>query len=230
MKAPLVGNRLVLAGAVLYLLEWVAIIAGHVDAPLGAGASATAVHHSYLGHADSLGWAAGWFAVVLFGRVVLMVGVRRALTDSGRRDVLADLAVVAMGISVVLEVAVYAVVAGASWSVQSGGLGTTRSLDAVAFVLNEMVFGTLGVSVLCAGLAMWRSALFPRVLPALGVASGVAAVVASLALGAPRTADVAEGVTSVAALLFWIWMLWTGVLAWRAAPHATAARDQVAAH
>lgn len=218
MKTRLVGDRLVLVGSVLYLLEWVGIIAGHVGAPLGAGASAGAVHQAYAGSADAFGWAAGWFSVVLLGRVVLMVGVRSALVDSGRRDVLMDVAVLAMTVSVAVEVAVYAVVAGAAWYLDAGGgLATTRALDAVAYQSNEMLWGPAGVSLLCAGAAMWRSALFPRVLAGLALVAGGLLGVVGLALVAPRFADLANGLTS-GALLFWVWMLWTGVLAWRATP------------
>jgi hypothetical protein len=42
-KRSLVGNRLVLIGGVVYLLEWVAIIAAHVNAPLGGAATAAEV-------------------------------------------------------------------------------------------------------------------------------------------------------------------------------------------
>ncbi len=82
--ARLVGTRLVLIGAILYLLEWVAILAAHVGAPLGAASPATEVMHGYVGHADAIDWAAGWFGVVLFGRVVLVVGLRVCLARSGR--------------------------------------------------------------------------------------------------------------------------------------------------
>lgn len=215
-SVALTGNRLVLAGAVLYLLEWVAIIAAGVDVPLGASASAHDVLSAYAGHADALGWAAGWFSVVELGRVLLMVGLRAALADSGRPQRLMDVAVVAMAVSVALEVVVYAVAAGAAWALGHGGsAATTRTLDAVASSASEMLYGPLGVAMLCAGVAMWRSGLFPRVLCGLALVSGVACTAIGLALTAPRFAAVA-GALSAAALLLWIWMLWTGVVCWRA--------------
>lgn len=211
----LAGNRLVLAGAVLYLLEWVAIVAAGVGVPLGGTASAHDVATAYADHADSLGWAAGWFSVVLLGRVLLMVGLRSALAPSGRSAALMDGAVAAMTVSVALEVAVYGVAAGASWSLANGGsLATTRTLDAVSFQLNWMLYGPLGVSVLCATVAMWRSGAFSRVLAGLGLLAGVGCTVLGLAFVAPRLSAGAEALSSAAALL-WVWMLWTGVVTWR---------------
>src|SRR4051812_3045914 len=83
-RASLVGNRLVLAGSVLYLLEWVAIVTASVSVPLGATASAADLAKSYAGNAEALGWAAGWFSVVLLGRILIMTGLRTALAASGR--------------------------------------------------------------------------------------------------------------------------------------------------
>lgn len=220
MSRPvLAGNRLVLPGAVLYLLEWVAIIAAGVGVPLGAGTSAHEVTAAYAGHADALGWAAGWFGVVLIGRVLLMVGLRSALAASGRSQPLMDMAVITMAVSVALEVMVYAVAEGASWSLDYGGsLATTRALDAVAFQTNRTLYGPLGVSVLCAAIAMWRSGLFSRVLVGLGAIAGAVFTVIGLVLVAPRFAGAADPL-SAAALLMWAWMLWTGAVAWRARPH-----------
>jgi hypothetical protein len=215
-RTALVGNRLVLAGAVLYLLEWVAIIAGNIGVPLGAAASATHVMAGYSGHANTFGWAAGWFSVVLLGRVVLMIGLRSALADSGRPQRLMDIAVAAMAVSVTLEVVTYALVAGTSWAAgQPGAQAATRVLDAASFEMNVMIYGPLGVSLLCAGAAMLRSTLFGRVLPALALVAGFLSTLIGLALASPSLVG-AEGALSSAALLMWIWMLWTGVVLWRA--------------
>jgi hypothetical protein len=217
-KRLLVGNRLVLIGAVLYLLEWVAIIAAHLDAPGGAASTAARVASAYTGNTDAYAWAAGWFSVVLLGRILLMIGLREALADSGRSQRLMSLATAAMAVSVTVEIATYAIVSGAAWSKDKGGsLETIRSLDAVAFQLNNMIFGPLGVAVLCAGLAMWRSGLFNRVLPWLAIVSGVLLVLSAAALQAPSVSNVAAPL-GLAVPLFWIWMIWTGVVCWRAAP------------
>lgn len=217
-RPTLTGNRLVLTGAVLYLLEWVAIIGAGVGVPLGATASAHDLTAAYVGHDNALGWAAGWFSVVELGRVLLMVGLRSALAATGRPHPLMDLAVVAMTVSVAIEVLVYAIAAGASWSLDNGGsLATTRTLDAVAFETNLTLYGPAGVSVLCAAVAMWRSEAFVRALAGLGAVAGTLLTVTGLALVTPRFAGAADAFSS-AALLMWVWMLWTGVVVWRARP------------
>jgi hypothetical protein len=156
--------------------------------------------------------------VVLLGRILLMIGLREALADSGRPHRLMNLATAAMAVSVTVEIATYAIVAGAARSTDKGGsLATIRSIDAVAFGLNNMIFGPLGVAVLCAGLAMWRSGLFNRVLPWLAIVSGALLVLAAAALQAPSLSAVA-GPFTLAVPLFWIWMIWTGVVCSRAAP------------
>jgi hypothetical protein len=217
-RPVLVGNRLVLVGSVLYLLEWVAIIAAHVDAPLGADVSASDVTSAYSGSTDAWGWAAGWFSVVLLGRVLIMTGLRSALVDSGRPQRIMDFAVVAMAASVILEVATYAGTAGGAWYLDNGGSSdVVRGLDAAMFLLNNMIFGPLGVAVLCAGAAMWISGLFSRVLCGIGLLAGVAATLLGVAFAAPGASSAAEAL-GFALLLFWIWMLWAGVLCWRATP------------
>jgi hypothetical protein len=92
-----------------------------------------------------------------------------------------------------------------------------RGLDSVAFELNNTLFGPLGVSLLCAGAAMWASGMFARVLCGLALLAGVVATVLGLAFNAPALSDVAAAL-QIAPLLFWIWMLWTGVVCWRATP------------
>jgi len=214
-RPGLVGNRLVLAGSVLYLLEWVAIIAANIDAPLGADVSAGHVTSSYSGSTTSWGWAAGWFSVVLLGRVLLVVGIRSALADSGRPQRIMDFAVVAMAASVILEVATYAVTAGSAWYLDGGGSAdVVRGLDAAAFLLNNMIFGPLGVAILCSAGAMWWSGLFPRVLCGIGLVAGVGGVLVGVAASAPAATGTAAAL-GIAVPLFWIWMLWTGVLCWR---------------
>lgn len=231
-RPALVGNRMVLVGAVVYLLEWVAILAAHVDAPLGGSASGPELTSTYAHHVGALGWAAGWFSLVLLGRILLMVGLRAALEASGRPQRLMDLAVAAMTVSVVLEIATYAMASGASWAVMHGSpVSTVRVADAVAFQTDQMIWAPLGASLVCAGISMWQSALFVRVLPVLAVAAGVAGLVAGAALAAPAQQGVADGVTSLAALGFWVWMVWTGVVVWRAgrsAPQGSRAPESVA--
>ena len=220
MSTPVAGNRLVLAGALLYLLEWVAIIAAGVSIPVGATASAHAVTSAYAGHANAIGWSAGWFCVVEVGRILVMVGLRAALPDVTRLRPLLDVAVIAMAVSVAVEIVVYAVAAGGAWSLANGGSAAdVRVLDAVSYQLNETIYGPLGVAMLCAGWVMWKSGAFNRVLPVLAMAAGTLFTLLGLAFVAPRFSDVAQGL-GTGAILMWIWMVWTGVVLWRARPRA----------
>lgn len=208
----LVGNRLALVGAILYLLEWVAIIAAGVNVPASFDANATEVLKAYSGHAGAYGWAAGWFSVVLLGRVLFTVGVRSALRESGRPQALMDLAVAAMTVSVALEVATYAIATGIAQA--PAGAEAVRMLDSSAHVLDNVVDGPLAVSVLCTGVAMWQSGLFARWLPALGAGIGAVLTVAALTLLGPSRSNALDAATSVV-LLWWVWLLWVGVVLWR---------------
>jgi hypothetical protein len=91
------GNRLVLAGVVLYFCEWVGIIgAGGIDALFEPGTSPATVLDAYAGHGNAFAWAAGWFSVVLLGRVLFATGLRHGLRTSGHDDPLAEFGVLAM--------------------------------------------------------------------------------------------------------------------------------------
>jgi hypothetical protein len=204
----------------------VAIIAASVNVPLGANASSSQLLDAYSGHEQALGWAAGWFSVVLLGRILITTGLRTALVDSARPQPVMDLAVAAMAVGVAVEIASYALAAAASWLLAHGGTAAQVSvLDAAAFDLNGLLWGPTGVALLCCGIAMWRSALFPRILTGLGVVSGLLLTLVGLVVQAPRLAGLAEGLTS-GAFLFWFWMLWTGVLLGRRTPPRTARRTR----
>jgi hypothetical protein len=212
----LVGNRFVLAGAVMYLLEWIAIIGASVEAPNASDVSAAKVLDGYVDHQDALVWAAGFWSVVLLGRVLIVIGLRKGLVDSGRHHGLSDLAVVAMAVSVTIEVVTYGIVGGtAVVANHDGGADLVRALDSVAFTLNAMIFGPLGVAVVAASWAMLRSGLFSKYLCWVGLLGGALLAALGLAFtGAGSAADALQ----VGVPLFWIWMLWAGVVMWRQSP------------
>ena len=218
-RAGLVGNRWMLVGGITYLLEWVAII-GTGMVGLGVvvtrGASESEVLGSYHGHVDSASSMAGWFAVVLLGRILVFVGLRRALADSGRAHPLMDLAVVAAAVSVTLEIGAYGLAAGAADRAEAGDRQGMLLLDAAGTGLNLMIAGGLGVAIVCSAHAMSRSAMFPTAVNVLGWMSGIAIIGAQLTV-APSLHAVHD-ILSFFPLVFWIWMLWTGVLLWRRAP------------
>jgi len=214
-RQALVGNRMVLGGAVLYLLEWAAIIGAHLGVPVGPTGTPGAIAEAYSAHVNAFGWAAGWFSVVLLGRVVLVVGLRQALGECARLRPFMDLAVVAMAVSVTLEIATYAITAGAAVAgSHDASAQTVRALDSVSWDLNLMVYGPLGVSVVVSALAMWRSGLFAQVLCGVGAVGGAALVVQALLFSGPDQSSVAAAFQAGVAL-FWIWMIWTGVVVWR---------------
>ena len=175
---------------------------------------------AYDGRVQALGWASGWFGIVLLGRVLIVIGLRTALADSGRPHPLMDLAVAAMLASVVIETVTYAIVAGAAWShAHGGGSDLLRGLDAVGFQVDTVILAPAGVSLACSGYAMWVSRLFPRPLSGAALLAGALLVLHGLVAAAPARAGLAQGL-SAAIAIFWVWMLWLGVLLWRRLPAA----------
>jgi hypothetical protein len=227
-RSALVGNRWALTGAVLYLLEWVAIVAASPPGPLGPGTSDSELVDAYAANAGAGAVSAAWFAICLTGRVLYVVGLRSSMSSAERERPLLDLAVAAMAISVTLEVAAYAVAAGAGWIAEDGGdPGLVVAMDRAGFWLNLALFGPIGVSVLAAGWAMLRSRLFPAWLCWVAVGAGVCAMVGCLmtatTAGENGEGGVAEGVTSIAAIAMWLWMIVTGVMLWRRSGRSIAA-------
>lgn len=223
-RAGLVGNRWVLGGAVLYLLEWVAIVwagAAGVAATVTRGTSPSEVMDSYAGHEDAVYAMAGWFAVTLLGRVLLFIGLRQALADSGHGHPLLDFAVAAAAVSVTLEIASYGLAASAVASVDAGEESLAVAVDQAGAGLNLMIGGGLGVAIVCATYCMWRSGLFSWPLNLLGAVSGIAIVGAQLTV-APSLQAVFD-VLFFFPLVFWVWMLWVGVVCWRRTPSGVAA-------
>ena len=231
MRGHLVGNRLALAGAVLYLLEWVAI-AFLADVPTDRlGDDTNAIAAAYEGEAGFLALAAGWFSIVLLGRVLFVVAVRKAFRDSGRDSALLDFAVGAMIVSVAIEIASLSLPAAAGWIADNGGsTDAIVALDAAASIMFVLVFAPIGASVLACATAMLDSRLVARWLAWLGVAGGALLVVGGF-LGAAALGDdgdfkdVGATPSAVGSVLFWIWLVATSVVLWRARPARVATSD-----
>lgn len=217
----LVGNRWVLVGGVVYLLEWVAIIwVGAVGVgEFGTrGLSGAELIETYAGHEDAMYAMAGWFAIVLLGRILLFIGLRQALADSGRGHLLLDFAVAAAAVSVTLEVASYGLAAAATVPAAAGDEALTQAIDQAATGVNLMIGGGLGVAILCAAYVMWRSGLFSTPLNVVGAVAGVASCGAQLTVS-PSLQTLFD-ILYIFPLLFWIWMLWAGVVCWRRTPRS----------
>lgn len=215
----LVGNVWVLAGGVLYLLEWVAIIwagVAGVGVQVARDASSSEVMASYAGNEDALYAMAGWFAVVLLGRILLFIGLRHALADSGHGHPLLDFAVAASAVSVTLEIASYGLAATAAAPANAGDESLAVLVDQAGAGLNLMIGGGLGVAIVCTTYVMWRSGLFSLPLVMLGAVSGIAIIGAQITT-APSMQPLFD-ILYFFPLVFWVWMLWAGVVCLRARP------------
>lgn len=214
------GNRLALTGAILYLLEWVAILG--VDSGNADAAKPADIIAIYTNHGTGIAIDAAWFSLVLLGRILFVAAVRDALRRSGAKTLLADFALGAMAVSVVLEIAAYAVAGGAAQAAARGAdQSTIVGIDAVAKWLDLIIVAPFAVSVLTASFAMLNSRLIPAWICWLGLASGVVGCIygliqgpAYLAGGTFYQASQPLGLVAVAA---WVWMIATGIVLFRAA-------------
>jgi hypothetical protein len=219
-RPAVAGNRLVLAGAVLYLLEWVAIIPSGETGPSDPGTASDKVLGLYTAHPTAATFLATWCAVVLVGRVLLILGIRDALRSLGRDSTLVSWAAVVMAISVAVELLSLTTSGAASvLAEQSADPDLIRALDAVSGFAWGMIFGPLGLAVLVTAWSMLRSRAFPTWICGVGVAGGVLLVLGGLFAGPARvhegTARDLHVVGLIGVPLFWLWMLATGIFLFR---------------
>lgn len=216
-KFPLVGNRMMLSGALLYLLGLVTSISsssrGIEVAPIGT--SATDILATFNGNETVVTMMPGWFSLVLIGRVLIIIGLKNALASSGKSHPIMEFAVIMMAISVAFEILTYTFFATTSL------LGAAHPEGMVALVwtsgvLNSIVFGTIGVSVACSAWAMFRSELFSKTLPILGMVAGIPLALSALFI-APSLKNIGGGLAT-GGIFFLIWMLWAGILLWKNTP------------
>jgi len=223
------GNRLALAGAVLYFLEWVVIVIAPSLPTDKLGKDPASIAAAYAHQPARTALLAGWLSVVLLGRILFIVAVRDALREVPRAHVLLDWAVAAMAVSVVIEIVDYALVASGAWLAHAGASAATIvALDTAGTILFLMIFGPVGVSALAASIAMRQSRLFPAWLCWLGVAGGallaLGGIIAASAQGSSGGFhDVGGVLGAIPVAIVWIWLVATGVVVWRAAPNARGA-------
>ncbi len=220
-RGQLVGNRVALVGTVLYFLEWIAIVSIPSVPTDKLGRDPAAIVAAY-GHPKAVGIAAGWFSVVLFGRVVFAIGLRDAFRGLRRERLFANVAVAAMALSVAIEVIGFGLTAATAWVAEAGGnQSAVVALDAAGTVVFDLVFGPIGVSVLAGSIAMLLSRLFPRWLSWVGVLGGSLLTVGGIlgvgGLGASGTFhDMAGALSGFPVAIVWIWMIGTSVVLFRA--------------
>jgi hypothetical protein len=210
------GNWYVLAGAVIYLLEWVAIIPAGESGPSEAGASSDEVLALYTAHHTAVAFLATWLSVVLVGRVLIVLGIRDALRNVGANDTLTLFAAAAMTLSIALELVSEALVGAANvLAAKSADPDVIRALDAAAGVTWDVVFGVLGVAVAVSAWAMLRSRAFPLWICAVGLVGGALMMLSGVFAGPARLHEgVARSISTTAQIgvpLFWLWMLATGI-------------------
>jgi len=222
-RGQLVGNRIALVGTALYFCEWIAIafIPNVPTDKLGVDPAAIVATYT---HPQRIAFAAGWFSFFLLGRVVFCAALRNAFYGMRRELLFADISLVAMGASVVLEVGSFALVAAAAWLVDAHGTADTIvALDSAGSTMFEMVWGPIAMSVLAGSLAMLLSGLFPKWLSWLGVVAGgllaVGSVLGAAGLGSSGAVhDVGGALTSLPVPGIWVWMIATSVILFRATP------------
>jgi hypothetical protein len=231
-RGQLVGNRIALLGTALYFCEWIAIafIPNVPTDKLGVDPAAIVAEYT---HPQRIAFAAGWFSFFLFGRVVFCAALRNAFYGMRRELLFADICIVAMGASVILEVGSFALAATAGWLVQAHGTADgIVALDAAGSTGFAMLWGPLAMSVLAGSLAMLLSGLFPKWLSWLGVVAGgllaVGSTMGAASLGSSGTLhDVGGALTSLPVPFIWIWMIATSVILFRATPRHGALEAQV---
>ena len=210
------GNWFVLAGAVLYLLEWAAIIPAGDSGPSDPGLKSEKVLALYTGHPTAVAFLAGWVSIVLIGRVLIILGIRSALRSVGEDDTLVLFAAAAMTLSVAMEVVSETAVAVATvLSARSGDPGLIRAFDTFGGLAFTMVFGPIGIAVATTAWVMLRSRAFPPWICVVGLVGGAFGILSGVS-GAPGylhdgTARTIFGVGQVGVPLFWLWMLATGI-------------------
>ena len=212
----LIGNRLALAGAIWYLLE-IPILFPFVSATSPPVAKSSELVAYYSAKKTNLLIGAAGASIVLLGRIAFSAGARASLQRTAGVRALADLALGAMVLSVVFEVAMTALFAAAGRMAAGGGdpagiVALHYAADTVGFA----VFPAIAVAMVSTSLAQVISGQFPRWLGWPGLVVGVFGIASSVFLSA-MAQNVVGGSSPLGSWMlgFWIWMVATGVVLFR---------------
>ena len=213
----LIGNRLALIGAIWYLLEWV-VIFGFASTMRPEVTKTSELIAYYSSNARNLIIAAALFTLIEPGRIAFLAGLRSALRQTERVIGLADLALGLMVMSVVVEIARYALDAAAGRMATAGGNASgVLSLVYAGDALELLIPPAVALSMFVAALAQLRSRQFPAWLWVPGLLLAAAGIVGSTIAAANVENNSQAGVLGAWILGLWIWMLATGVILFRRA-------------
>jgi hypothetical protein len=213
---PAAGNRLALVGAIWYLLE-IPILFPFVSATAPSVARTADFVAYYSAQKTNLLIGAAGASVVLLGRIAFSAGARASLQRSAGVRALADLALGAMVVSVVFEVAMTALYAAAGrMAAGGGGPAGIVALHYAADTVGFAVFPAIALAMAVTSLAQVISGQFPRWLGWPGLVVGVFGIASSAFLSAIGQ-NVVGGSSPLGSWMFgfWIWMVATGVVLFR---------------
>jgi hypothetical protein len=215
--APPPGNRLALAGAIWYLLE-IPVLFPFLSADSPSPRKAAELVTYYSSQKTNLLIGAAGASVVLLGRIAFSAGARASLQRTAGIRALADLALGAMVLSVVLEIAMAALFAAAGRMAAGGGeQGGIVALHYAAETVGFALFPAIAVAVASTSLAQLISAQFPRWLGWLGLLAGVVGIATSAYAVATAQNLVGQSSPLLSSWIFgfWIWMVGTGIVLFR---------------
>jgi hypothetical protein len=210
------GNRLALVGAIWYLLE-IPVLFPFVSATAPSPVKAAELLTYYSAQKTNLLIGAAGASVVLLGRIAFSAGARASLRRTAGVRGLADLALGAMVLSVVLEIAMTMLFAAAGrMAAGHGEQGGVVAIHYAADTIGFAVFPAIGVAVAATSLAQIISGEFPRWLGWLGLVDGVIGIATS-AFAVATAQNLVEGSSPIGVWLFgfWIWMIATGIVLFR---------------
>lgn len=213
------GNKLALAGAVWYLLEFVVIIPFHASPPPAGSAVADLTAYYTAHQADIPIYVAGVSAAIL-GRLAFISGLRSALQRAEGAGPLLDLAFASAIVAVVVEtvsLALYLVALSMATFGPEPPVIAAAALHNASTPVGSLVGVAYGLVAVAASLAMLQVPALPRWLGWLGLVAGVIyCLTGNLTIMPDALLPSADTAQFLSWLAIVAWMLATGAILWRA--------------